>query len=265
MSKALVIKSANFSANKVTTVVIGDPVPCTGISITESSVSATDLDPIELTYSVTPSDTTDAVVWTSSNSAVATVADGVITPVGLGTATITATCGSFSDTVTVTVALAASPAFALSYISAQGNNTFTANSENSQRISAYGAGAEAGTYICPRASTGTDMPVIKIPGNTQSITFAFSDKTRLVTSDDAIVWWMKDESVGSAYPTAAKLIEKGSWYDAYNNPSKTINVPEGADSFLYSFKVASVASGETAADVAEDVGITITFNATAVS
>ena len=89
MSKALVIKSANFSANKVTTVVIGDPVPCTGISISQSSVSATDLDPIELTYSVTPSDTTDAVVWTSSDSAVATVADGVITPVGLGTATIT--------------------------------------------------------------------------------------------------------------------------------------------------------------------------------
>ena len=169
------------------------------------------------------------------------------------------------DTVTVTVALAASPAFALAYIGAQGNNTFTANSESSERISAYGAGAEAGTYICPRMSSGTDMPVIKIPGNTQSITFAFSNKTRLVTSDDAIVWWLKDESVGTAYPTAAKLIEKGSWYVAYTNPSKTINVPEGADSFLYSFKVASVASGETAADVAEDVGLTITFNATAVS
>lgn len=43
------------------------------------------------------------ITWTTSNSNVATVSQGVITPVGKGTAVITATYGQFSATVTVTV------------------------------------------------------------------------------------------------------------------------------------------------------------------
>lgn len=43
------------------------------------------------------------IVWKSSDDAVATVANGVITGVSAGTATITATVGSASDTCTVTV------------------------------------------------------------------------------------------------------------------------------------------------------------------
>ena len=46
---------------------------------------------VTLTAVITPSDADQALVWTSSNEAVATVANGVVTGVALGTATITAT------------------------------------------------------------------------------------------------------------------------------------------------------------------------------
>ena len=60
---------------------------------------------LTLTATVTPDNATDkAVVWTSSNDAVATVdANGVVTAKAEGTATITATAGGKTATCTVTV------------------------------------------------------------------------------------------------------------------------------------------------------------------
>ena len=79
------------------------PVACTGITLSESSLSFTNGDPVTLTAAVEPADTTDAVVWTSSNPSVATVNNGVVTPIGEGNATITATCGSQTATCSVSV------------------------------------------------------------------------------------------------------------------------------------------------------------------
>ena len=56
-----------------------------------------------LSDTVTPSNCTQAVTWSSNSTGVATVNNGVVTPVSNGTATITATCGSHSATCTVTV------------------------------------------------------------------------------------------------------------------------------------------------------------------
>lgn len=260
MAKTMIIKDANFSTNKVTTVSFGS-IPCTGISFSQDTFSLTDYTPVSIEYTLTPANTTDTLSWASSDTDVVTVDGGVITAVGLGTATITATCGTQTATATVTVAIACTPAYAMAYITGQDGNTWAANSLAELRVAAYGSGAQAGTYICPKASSGTDMPVIKIPKNTGSVTFAFSDVTRLKYSDDEIDWWFKDESAGvQAHPEAAKVILKGSWYYGYTTPTKTINVPEGADSLLYSFMVSTVEAGETAADLAEAVGLTITFN-----
>ncbi len=93
----------NYSSSVSVTVSI-PVVPCTGISLSESSVSiVTTGNTDTVTASVTPQDCTDTVVWTTSDSDVATVVNGVITAEGIGTATITATCGNYSDTVSVTV------------------------------------------------------------------------------------------------------------------------------------------------------------------
>ncbi|MGN0812590.1 MAG: Ig-like domain-containing protein [Candidatus Coproplasma sp.] len=59
---------------------------------------------VTLTAIVTPDNATDkTVTWTTSAESVATVENGVVTAVGVGTATITATAGGKSDTCAVTV------------------------------------------------------------------------------------------------------------------------------------------------------------------
>lgn len=79
------------------------PVACTGITLDQSALAFTSGDPATLTATVEPADTTDMVVWTSSNPSVATVNNGVVTPIGEGNATITATCGSQTATCSVSV------------------------------------------------------------------------------------------------------------------------------------------------------------------
>lgn len=105
MGKALVIPYANFATNKLDTIDIADDVPCTGISLSADTLSFTSLTSQTLTPTLTPSNTTDLVSWQSSDPTVATVADGVVTAVGLGTATITARCGSHSAICTVSVSV----------------------------------------------------------------------------------------------------------------------------------------------------------------
>lgn len=56
-----------------------------------------------LTATLTPSYTSDTAKWSSSNTAVATVSNGIVTGLKAGTATITATAGDKSATCTVTV------------------------------------------------------------------------------------------------------------------------------------------------------------------
>lgn len=79
------------------------PVACTGITLDQSALAFTSGDPVTLTATVEPADTTDTVVWTSSNPSVVTVNNGVVTPIGEGNATITATCGSQTATCAVSV------------------------------------------------------------------------------------------------------------------------------------------------------------------
>jgi len=79
-------------------------VPVTGISLDKSELTLDQGATATLTATVEPADAGDkTVTWTSSNEAVATVADGVVTGVGVGTATITAKAGDFSATCEVTV------------------------------------------------------------------------------------------------------------------------------------------------------------------
>lgn len=76
-------------------------------------------DTATLTATVLPDNATDkTVTWSSDNEAVATVVDGVVTPVSKGTATITATSGGKSDTCTVTVKQLYSITFTGSYSNA---------------------------------------------------------------------------------------------------------------------------------------------------
>ena len=103
MSKALVIKGANFAANRVDVVTLQTVVPCESIALSLSTITFTAIGATQqLTATVLPIDTTESVIWASSDENCVTVEDGLVTCVGVGTATITATCGTQSATCAVT-------------------------------------------------------------------------------------------------------------------------------------------------------------------
>ena len=78
-------------------------VPATGVTLSETALSLRPTEKATLAATVAPENTTDTLVWTSSNDAVATVKDGVVTAKSEGTATITAACGSAKAECVVTV------------------------------------------------------------------------------------------------------------------------------------------------------------------
>lgn len=89
------------------------PKPTTAINASQKTAAVKVGETKAITVSTTPADSDDsatvieAVKWTSSDDNIATVgADGTITAVAEGSATITATSGTFTSTISVTVSAA---------------------------------------------------------------------------------------------------------------------------------------------------------------
>ena len=81
-------------------------VKVTSISLSHTSSTIAKGESLTLTATITPSNAADnTVTWTSSNSTVATVENGVVTAVAPGTATITARAGDCSTTCKIIVKL----------------------------------------------------------------------------------------------------------------------------------------------------------------
>ena len=79
-------------------------VEVSSVSLSQSSVSIARGGSTNLTATVSPSNATDkTVTWSSSNSSVATVNNGTVSAVAVGTATITATASGRTATCEVTV------------------------------------------------------------------------------------------------------------------------------------------------------------------
>ena len=85
------------------------PIAVTGVTLDVTELALVVPETATLTATVAPADAANkAVVWASDNEAVATVAEGVVTAVAEGTATITVTTedGSFTASCVVTVSVA---------------------------------------------------------------------------------------------------------------------------------------------------------------
>ncbi len=86
-----------------TTDTISTVLPCTDILISKTSVTLTKAgETSKLNVTVNPADTTDTIMYTSSDDTVASVSeDGTITAMTSGEATITVTCGNATATCRV--------------------------------------------------------------------------------------------------------------------------------------------------------------------
>ena len=92
-------KLARMSALKV----VPEPIPAESITLNKATLQLAPGSSVTLTAVVTPDDCGFPVVWTSVNPSVATVSDGTVTGVALGSTVIRATVGSLSAECTVTV------------------------------------------------------------------------------------------------------------------------------------------------------------------
>lgn len=79
-------------------------VPATGITLSAAALTFTDTAARQLTAALIPADTTDPLIWSTSDPAVARVSGGLVTPVGNGTCVITASAGIVSASCQVRVA-----------------------------------------------------------------------------------------------------------------------------------------------------------------
>jgi glycerophosphoryl diester phosphodiesterase len=78
-------------------------VPATSVTLSETSLTFEDLTSKTLTATVLPTNTSDKVIWSSSDEAIAKVTNGVVIPQKSGNCTITAKAGSVSASCAVTV------------------------------------------------------------------------------------------------------------------------------------------------------------------
>ena len=85
------------------TVNIVEHVAATDVKLDAEEKELIEGQSFDLAAAVSPENTNDSLVWSSSDEKVATVVDGKVTAVGEGTAQITATAGKVSATCTITV------------------------------------------------------------------------------------------------------------------------------------------------------------------
>lgn len=107
-------------------------VAAASVTLSQSTLTFTDETPVTLVATVEPSDTTDAVVWTSTDESVAIVDGGVVTPLHDGSCVIRATAGIVSASCAVTVS-----GIVVQY--AVTNNLFGVTSSNANASVAEGA------------------------------------------------------------------------------------------------------------------------------
>ena len=91
------------AGDKTATCTVTVVIPATSIVLDNTTATLLVDETLTLEATVNPDDTTDKVVWSTSDASVATVEDGVVTAVAVGTAIITAKAGNKTATCTVTV------------------------------------------------------------------------------------------------------------------------------------------------------------------
>lgn len=264
MGKALVLKNGvDFSANAVTTIEFAD-IPCTGITFAQNTYTISGYNDVTVEYTVSPIDTTDTVIWTSSDDTVVSVSGGVMTVNGIGTCTVTATCGEFTATAEVTVNIAYIPNWEFRAINT--NNEFVGYGAASyNRLFSFGVGRQASEYniVCSGSQEVSSPYAIKIPNNTAKIRISREASKGSSFYNSAayhIICWLQDVSCGSeTFPNAAKNLSNET-FNPVSNATTDFTIPASADCFVINTRPnTTYTSSDDANTVASGLGLTIEF------
>lgn len=138
----------------------------------------------ELVPTIEPADASvKTVTWTSDKSTVATVANGVVTPVGVGTCTITATAGTKTATCTVTVNPKAVTGVSLDKTTLEvgvgGSGVLTATIEPTDATDKSVSWSSDNTSV----ATVTDGIVSGVAAGTATITVTTTDGSKTATCE----------------------------------------------------------------------------------
>lgn len=224
--------------NNAANVTVGTPtVAVTGITLDKTAVNLKIGGTETLNATVTPDGATDTVTWTSDNEAVATVADGVVTAVAAGNATITAQAGEHTATCAVTV-VADEPevtvngyTFATSDdVTAENGGTAVVNvmvtGNGDETVTTYNAyditltfDSDKLEYVSYDGAVKTDNGSVAVDGNTIRIVGCGTDK-EFATAIAALTFNTKAEGEAIVTVTKAQASDKNTAVDD-NTPEAT--------------------------------------------
>lgn len=139
-----------------------EEVPCTGITLDQNTLTFTEAGEQTLTATVTPSNTTDTVAWSSDDPSIASVSGGVVTAKANGNATITATCGAYSAFCAVSVSGIETGGDVTTFSLEEGSKTF----ENGSTLSV--SGTQVAYYSAKTAGTGFVVNASNVSKNDDS-------------------------------------------------------------------------------------------------
>lgn len=122
-------------------------IAVTGISFDGNSSTLTVGSTLTLTPTITPSDASDqSVIWSSSNSSVASVSNGTVTAVAIGNATITATTRDGGYTASYAVTVEAVPVVPINLVpTSKASDGTTIYNDVGYRNDSYASGTGSGT------------------------------------------------------------------------------------------------------------------------
>lgn len=188
----------NGASNSTGSPDIGNPIACTEIKLGSKLIELkTANEQYLLDVQLTPANTTDKVVYTSSDDAIVTVSEnGLIVPVGYGQATITVTCGSVTEECSVISTVGDPPAttiptqpiptapagFVLTLDTYKGSGEITISKEGaSHQLYKETNGVKASDIVWttsdPSVATVQDGKVIGVDRGKATITATIGDQT----------------------------------------------------------------------------------------
>jgi len=179
-----------------TVTVTAATVPVTGVTLNKTSLPLTTGGEEQLTATVAPSNATNkTVTWSSNNTAVATVTNGLVKAIAAGTATITVTTqdGNKTATCTVTVTAATVPVTGVSLnkttlaLTAGGEEQLAATVAPSNATNKAVTWSSSDTAKATVSGTGLNATVTAVAPGTAIITVTTQDGSKTATCTVTVI------------------------------------------------------------------------------